>query len=184
LAQLGPFWPVLSLGSANLGRVGPSQAVLGHLPLFGSTVGLFQNHYSTRKVSFWTNSGQFRPIQTISGHFRPFRPVFSQERVVSDQLEPVVGCFGLTLGHYRSFWVVSDRFWPFHTPKGQKRNVLEASDCFGSLGRTVSGRPKAIKGHLRAVSDYFRPFRARKVPRVIWALFGKERIVSDCFRPF
>jgi hypothetical protein len=128
-----PFWPVLSLGWANLGRVGPSQAVLGHLPLFGSTVGLFQTITAPEKC-------RFGPIQANSGQFRPFRPVFKQERVVSDQLEPVVGCFGLTSGHYRSFWVVSDRFRPFHTSKGQKRNVFGSfrlfwfirTDCFWS----------------------------------------------------
>jgi hypothetical protein len=58
---------------------------------------------------------------------------------------------------------------------------LEASDCFGSLGRTVSGHPKVIKGHLRAVSGHSGP---GKCQGSFWALFGKERIVSDCFRPF
>ena len=140
-----------------MGRFGPSQAVLGHLPLFGSTVGLFQTITAPEKCRFGpiqANSGQFRPFQAISACFQPGKGSFRPTRT---------GC-GLFWSNIGPLQVILGPFGSFLAKKGM---FLEASDCFGSLGRTVSGHPKAIKGHLRAVSDYFRPFRARKVPRVI-----------------
>jgi hypothetical protein len=125
----------------KFGLSGPSQAVLGHLRLFGSSVVPFQTITAP-------GDGRFGPIQAISACFEPGKNSFRPTRSRCGLFWANIGPLQVILGHSGSFRIVFGHFTPQKAKKGM---FLEASDCFGPLGRTVSGHPKAIKGHLGAV---------------------------------